>query len=197
MDGSDRREGATDVLEVGRESARGRRLPPAAILGLLIALLAGGQFLDRSQRNREYTQLLTCVRSGQTAATDADTRVAGMSGYISPALNAGPTPQIRDGLYAMVARAASAALPELQRASTMCRAVPVAFWHGSIRAARRAYLAGLDARVSLTRAVASDGALAATDRSALHALRTTAQARLLAAAPDAASAHRARAALGP
>jgi hypothetical protein len=104
----------------------------------------------------EFNALTGCVQAGETAATSVSLSIWARADYILPAVFR-LSPDLRAGLFELVGEAAAADTPQLVEAREGCRADRPQRWHTALGRARTAYLAYLDARLDVDRAIARDG----------------------------------------
>jgi hypothetical protein len=151
---------------------------------LVVALAAGGLYLDRRSRQAEFVALTRCSQAGIAAAQDAEGWVSTMAEYVRPALAFVSSEHTREGLLEMVREAARSGLPGVQRAGDGCTRVAVHGWHADLRAARAAQVAYLAAERDRLETTAANGSAVFTDPDELPARRVAAGAALAAARPD-------------
>ena len=161
-------------------------------LACVLLLAAGGWFVDHRRRVAEFDTLAGCVQRGEAAAVDARARVSFMANYVRPALSSVPTEQAREGLLQLVAGVAAERVPRLEAARAGCAPIGMPPWHDELNAADAAYRASLDGQLDRMRAIAADGAEAFVQQDGLVELKGRAATALVAAAPTAAAAARAR-----
>lgn len=165
-----------EVMELGRDrrmSSRTRRAL-VAVLVVVAVLGAGAWLADTRVRDGDERAVAAC----RDAATQADVRASSVVGfmvqYVEPSLYAVPEGPRRDGLVALVADAASRALPSVRAALDRCRGTAVRWWHLDLADRRAAYVDYLDARVQRLEEVAADGHAYYHDQPRLAELRARA-----------------------
>jgi hypothetical protein len=162
---------------------RGRRLLGGlAVLAVAAAALVWQ--LDSRARVAEFHQLMHCVTTAEADWSAADRPVSAMGSYVQPSLDVSVPLAVRRGLYGMVAAKAAAGLPAVRRDVTACREVGVSRFHGTLRAARAAYVEWLAAAVDRLSSTAADGAFVYSSSDGLTSLRAVALSRLVLVAPD-------------
>jgi len=180
-----------DILEGAAEPEPRRQVRTTALL-LVAALLAAGTWtVDHTRRVAEFDALTRCVQAGETAATYASLRIWARADYILPAVFR-LSPDQRAGLLTLVSEAATADTPQLVKAREGCRVEHPQPWHTALGRARTAYLAYIDARLDVDRAIAGDGSQVYVQHPDLDDLHDRAVSALVAAAPDAEAARRVR-----
>lgn len=180
-----------DILEGAAEPEPRRRVRTAALLVVAALLAAGAWSVDHTRRVAEFNALTGCVQAGETAATSVSLSIWARADYILPAVFR-LSPDLRAGLFELVGEAAAAGTPPLVDAREGCRADRPQRWHTSLGRARTAYLAYLNARLNVDRAIARDGSQVYVQHPELADLHDRAVNALVAAAPDAEAARRAR-----
>ena len=180
-----------DILEGAAEPEPRRRWRTTALLAVATLLAAGAWSVDHIRRVAEFDALTGCVQAGETAATYVSLRIWARADYILPAVFRLP-PDLRAGLFELVADGAATDTPQLVEAREGCRADRPQRWHTALGRARTAYLAYLDARLDVDRAIARDGSQVYVQHPELADLHDRAVSALVAAAPDAEAARRAR-----
>jgi hypothetical protein len=183
-----------EILEGATEPEPRRRVRATALVVAAALLAAGAWSLDHARRASEFDALTGCVQAGEAAATYVSLRIWARADYIRPAVFR-LSPDLRAGLYGLVGEAAAAGTPVLVQARDGCRAQRPQRWHTALGRARTAYLAYLDARLDVDRAMARDGSQVYVQHPELADLHDRAVSALVAAAPDAEAARRARALL--
>ena len=140
-----------DEVSGGREPRRWFR-PLGIAVVVLVALGVGA---DRLARHAESGALRSCVVTAESDLDDLAYRTAGLEVYIASAVDRPDVaPAVRRSLRGIVQETVLRGLPPLQRDQARCGAVRA--WHGSVRTARRDYLAYLDLRVDQVQRAVED-----------------------------------------
>jgi hypothetical protein len=128
-------------------------------VGLLVLAVAALWWADHSRRSQEFSHLIGAAAHGQSVVDDSDRRVESMIEYSSPLLHAARTPpDVRAGLQALVHQAALQAAVSLRGQARAVAAVSVLPWHSALAAARKAYVADLEARATYYESFFAPGA---------------------------------------
>ncbi|HTY71750.1 MAG TPA: hypothetical protein VMI11_04900 [Actinomycetes bacterium] len=183
-----------DVVEAphGRPPRRRERVLAGAlvVVGLLgLAVPVVNAHLER----QEYASLVACVRQGQAAVSDAETRLSAIRDYVAPALFSVNSDRVRQGMLDLVSSSARSVRPAVSEALASCRAVPARRWHHGIASARATYISYLAAHDAFYAVAENDGS-AAFGRVVAPSPGLVRQ-RVLAAAPTTGARAAARAAL--
>jgi hypothetical protein len=135
---------------------RPRRVPTAlVVLVVLIAIVAVG--LNNVTEQRELDRLLARVASAQEAIAYSNRRVAATVDYTQPLLFGASVPaRVRAGLQQLVADSAAGQVAGIRQERDAAARVAVVPWHRTMRAARAALVAYLDARVAYLRSITTD-----------------------------------------
>lgn len=144
-----------DELTSGRDPLAQRWPRRVATVLVLLGVLGYGG--DRLLAQREQTGLLARAAAAQETAIYADRRVSAALTYASPQLSSpAVSPGVRRSLQRLVEDTARGQLTALRTARRRAAAERVLPWHSRLRAARRAYLTYLDARIAYLSSVARD-----------------------------------------
>jgi hypothetical protein len=137
-----------------------------------IALVVGaaGVVVDGNMRVREGADVARCENQLRVATGYAERRLGLVSNYLQPTLTAeGRVQQLH--LADLMSARAGRALPRLQRADRVCRAVTVHPWHFSLADRQSAATAYSAALVTLVQTVAAQGHIPLPDDATLRRLR--------------------------
>jgi hypothetical protein len=120
-------------------------------------VLAGAVGLDQRTRIDETRALVEQVALSQSSVEYADARIRAMVAYTSPTLQSARAPEgVRAGLRTLVQETAAERVgPLLERRAAVVD-LAVRRWHGAQREARDAYVAYLDERIAVLRAMSVD-----------------------------------------
>lgn len=169
-----------------RSRPRQRRRRLLLIAALLIVVALG--LVDRVQRAREFRSLLTGAADARLTAQHAEARVRSTREYTMPVLVSSSSPSVRMGLDKLIDDTAAEGAGEVRVTRAAIAAKSVLPWHSSLRKARAADLAYLDAWAAYLDDVAS-GVTGNMATGELAAKLDVATIALRAAAPDKAAAH--------
>jgi hypothetical protein len=118
------------------------------------ALVVEGRVRDRDER-----AVAGCADEVTTAVALAGRRIDAMYSYVRPALDNGPSPALREGLYLLIAKSARGADHELVSARRTCSDVRVLPLHDALEARRDRCVEVLDAQRARLQDVAWNGAM--------------------------------------
>jgi hypothetical protein len=166
--------GAVDT--VAYDGARSRRRAWLSLTLLVALVVAGaGAYADQRARTREAAAVGVCEHSLRLASALSERRMGLLANYVQPARRTpGGVQQLH--LADLMAERAGRALPGVQRADIVCRAVAVRPWHFSLVARRDAARAYSGALVTLLQTVAAQGRRPFRDDATLVLLRAGAGA---------------------
>jgi hypothetical protein len=168
-----------------------RRWPVLVVLAMVSAIVLYG--IDQHDRDRELDALLGQVEQGQSAIRYSDARVHAMVQHTFPQLLSIRAPsRVSANLWAVVQQTAADRLQPMRLRRDAIAELPVAAWHTDLRRARAAYLAYLDERIVVLRAVSSNLRALYQSRPLTQQLLAEARKALLTAASQARSTARIR-----
>jgi len=150
--------GEAELLDIGT----GRRawFSPrvrAALLTVVVVVAVLAIVAEGRLREHEERAVASCADDVTTAVGLAGRRIDAMYGYVRPALDSGPRPALKDGLYLLIAKSARGADRQLVAARRTCREVSVLPLHDALEQRRDRCVEVLDAQGSKLRGVARNG----------------------------------------
>lgn len=173
--------GVVDEVHGAAETSRRTR----TLVGVVLVLLLLGAAGDRWQADRERRALLETVAAGEQVVQASGASLRGLATYVGPLTSNPDAPErARAWAYDTLAHDAARWQPRVQSRRQEVLDVPVAPWHGDVRAAREAYAERLgvwvDVLVDLSAATPGQ-----TDRGqAVRASKQQAREALLLAGAD-------------
>ena len=174
---------------VEHRSRFARRWPAFVVLLMVIAVALFAT--DQRNRDHELDALLSRVERGQSAVRYTDAQIQAMVQYTSPHLLSARAPsRVRASLRAVVQKTAADRLEPMQGRRDAVAEVSISGWHRDLRRAQAAYLAYLDERIAVLRAVATNLRALYQPQPAVQRLLAEARAALLTASSDTAATKR-------
>jgi len=166
-----------EVVEGGppRPSSRRRLRWLSALVAVVVVAAGTATYADQRDRAREAAAVGACEHRLRLASALSERRMGLLANYVQPALRT--TAGVQElHLADLMARRAGRALPLVQRADRVCRAVAVHPWHFSLVARRDASRAYSGALVTLLQTLAAQGRRPFHDDATLLRLRVGAGA---------------------
>jgi hypothetical protein len=111
-----------------------------AVVWLVLTAVLVGVGLDRWQVERERTALLDAVVVGEQTVGRSSAELRGLRAYVGPLTsNVDARPAARQWAFDVLREQAAGWRPRVRAARAEVQGVPVASWHGDVRAAQEAY----------------------------------------------------------
>jgi hypothetical protein len=170
-----------DEVRGAAETSRRTR----TLVGIALVLLLLGAAADRWQADRERQALLETVASSEQVVQASGASLRGLATYVGPLTSNPDAPErARAWAYETLAHDAARWQPRVQSRRQQVLDVPVAPWHGDMRAAREAYAERLAVWVDVLLDVEA-ATLGQTDRGqAVRSSKQQARQALLLAGAD-------------
>jgi hypothetical protein len=147
----------------------------AALIAVVVVAAGMAAYADQRSRGHEAAAVATCEHRLRVASALSERRLGLLANYVQPALRTADGVQ-QLHLADLMAQRAGRALPAVQRADRVCRAVVVRPWHFALVTRRDAARAYSGALVTLLQAVAAQGNRPFHDDATLLRLRVSAGA---------------------
>ena len=151
----------------------------------MVALVGviGGRWIDRAQRQHEFTALLNSALDAQATSANADGQLASTRQYAMPLLISSSSLTVRTGLEKLVDASAAKAAAQVRATRQSLANLTVLPWHTSLRKSKADNLAYLDTWTAYLDSVSRGGDFGALPTEDIAARLADAAAALRAAAP--------------